>query len=355
MDVEKIKALQKQKQSELLSRSGVVSVGYGYKIVDGKITDEICLIIGVKQKQPLGVISKKDIIPPSIDGIKTDVVEIGTIYAQGRKSKKASVEVASIQAVDPKHKFRPAMPGCSIGVYSITAGTFSCVVKKNGERMILSNNHILADCNQSRIGADIYQPGPSDHGSFLSKMATLHQFVPLLFPGDESGNSDNPPKPSICPIAKKTASAANFVAKSLGRQHRLLAYNPQANVNYMDAAIAKPTTDDLIVDEIVHIGKPAGTIEATLGMEVQKYGRTTQYTTGKIIQLNATMDVNYGPGKLARFEEQIVATNMSAGGDSGSCVLDMNKNIVGLLFAGSSTSTILSPINKVFEFLGLSL
>ena len=48
----------------------------------------------------------------------------------------------------------------------------------------------------------------------------------------------------------------------------------------------------------------------------------------------------------------------SAGGDSGSLVLDMRRNAIGLLFAGSSQVTILNPINAVLgslqvEFLGV--
>ncbi len=49
----------------------------------------------------------------------------------------------------------------------------------------------------------------------------------------------------------------------------------------------------------------------------------------------------------AKFCNQIVTTDMSAGGDSGSLVLDTDNNPVGLLFAGSSTATILNPIAHV--------
>ena len=68
-----------------------------------------------------------------------------------------------------------------------------------------------------------------------------------------------------------------------------------------------------------------------------------------------TIDVDYGPGRLARFVGQIITTPMSAGGDSGSAVLDMNGKVVGLLFAGSDSVTILNPIQKVFELLNVTL
>jgi hypothetical protein len=47
---------------------------------------------------------------------------------------------------------------------------------------------------------------------------------------------------------------------------------------------------------------------------------------------------------------------MSAGGDSGSAVLDMNKRVVGLLFAGSAgNTTIINPIQAVLNALQVQL
>ena len=71
--------------------------------------------------------------------------------------------------------------------------------------------------------------------------------------------------------------------------------------------------------------------------------------------MDAVSRVQYGEGKMAEFTDQIVTRAMSQGGDSGSAVLDMNKNLVGLLFAGSDTVTILNPIDEVFSALNISL
>ena len=82
-------------------------------------------------------------------------------------------------------------------------------------------------------------------------------------------------------------------------------------------------------------------------MLVKKTGRTTHFTTGRVTALNATVNVGYGGGKVAKFVNQIITTDMSAGGDSGSLVLDWQNRPVGLLFAGSSVATILNPIATV--------
>ncbi len=105
--------------------------------------------------------------------------------------------------------------------------------------------------------------------------------------------------------------------------------------------------------EIYWNGYVTGTAVASVGLRVQKTGRTTGHTTGQISAINATINVNFGSAGTARFINQIVTGAMSAGGDSGSLVLDMNNRAVGLLFAGSTSATILNPIAPVLSGLGI--
>jgi hypothetical protein len=78
-------------------------------------------------------------------------------------------------------------------------------------------------------------------------------------------------------------------------------------------------------------------------------------TTGEILQVDVTADVSYGAGRTARFTGQLMAGAMSQGGDSGSAILDGGGNLVGLLFAGSDTTTIINPIENVVAALGIGL
>jgi hypothetical protein len=120
----------------------------------------------------------------------------------------------------------------------------------------------------------------------------------------------------------------------------------------VDCAVAVPRNVNDIEMMILDIGYVKGVIEATLGTALQKSGRTTEYTQDQVIQLHVTAQVNYG-GPIALFEEQIMSGPMSQGGDSGSLVLDMDNNAVGLLFAGSDTTTLSNPIQSVLD--GLSV
>lgn len=82
-------------------------------------------------------------------------------------------------------------------------------------------------------------------------------------------------------------------------------------------------------------------------MLVKKGWHTTNLTVGRITAINATVDVGYGGGQVARFTDQIVTTNISAGGDSDSLVVTLDNIAVGLLFAGSSVATIVNQIENV--------
>ena len=63
--------------------------------------------------------------------------------------------------------------------------------------------------------------------------------------------------------------------------------------------------------------------------------------------------VGYGSSGTARFYGQIVTKRMGSPGDSGSLVLDLYENAIGLLFAGSSTHTIINHIVFVQNLLGI--
>ena len=66
--------------------------------------------------------------------------------------------------------------------------------------------------------------------------------------------------------------------------------------------------------------------------------------------------VNYGPDRPATFEEQIITTPMSNGGDSGSLLVAKDTSqAVGLLFAGSSQTTVHNPIKTVLSSLNVDL
>jgi hypothetical protein len=221
-------------------------------------------------------------------------------------------------------------------------------VKKHGQVMILSNNHVLANSNDAQMGDPILQPGPIDGGKLPADLiAELYQFIPINF--------GNPPPPSDCKFASGVIALLNAGCSVINSRTRYSIHRIQATENLVDAAIARPLNAGDVSEDILEIGRIAGQGRGELGMALQKSGRTTGFTRGEITQVAVTVDVSYGAGRTARFTDQLMAGAMSQGGDSGSAVLDGDKRLIGLLFAGSDNSTIINRIEHVFSALGLSL
>lgn len=331
---EEVRQVKQEHTDKLLNLPNVVGVGVGVKETAQTRTGELSVVVMVRRKLPVAALPADAVVPRQMNGVRTDVVEVGELRAQ-------QVRTA---------RWRPAPGGVSIGHYKITAGTLGCVVRDRAtsERLILSNNHVLANSNDASPGDAILQPGPADGGTVANdRIATLLRFCPIQF--SEA--------PSTCGIAEGAASFANFLAQLAGSSHRLQAIqvHPQA-VNLVDAAVARPDVDTDVLNEILEIGVVSGTVPATLGMQVRKSGRTTELTTGTISVLDATVSVSYGPGRTATFENQIVAGPMSQGGDSGSLVVAADSlRAVGLLFAGSEQTTIFNPIQAVLDCLQVDL
>jgi hypothetical protein len=294
-------------EESLLDKQNVVGVAVGRKITGGRQTEEPSVMVLVSQKVPLDLVSSEDAVPESVDGTSTDVLEVGHLFAGG------NIELQEPQEVDAQTlatRLRPARPGYSVGHFKITAGTIGAgaydLTPYPGippRYYILSNNHVLANSNDASIGDPILQPGAYDGGTAPGDViGRLARFVPIKFDG---------------------------------------------SCNYVDCALAEVPFHTLDRD-IYWNGTPASLAKAaTVGMSVKKTGRTTNFTTGTVTAIAATVNINYGGGKVAKFCNQIVTTNMSAGGDSGSLVLDLDNNPVGLLFAGSSVAMIMNPIAAV--------
>ncbi len=329
-ELDRARGVLRQHAGRLLSQANVVATGIGWKVTRGERTDALCLVCSVSRKQPVPELTARDLVPAALDGLPTDVVETGPIRALASRTE----------------RHRPAPGGVSIAHRDVTAGTLGCLVQRNGELFILSNNHVLANSNAARAGDPILQPGPHDGGRLpRDRIAVLQEFVPIRFP--ES--------PSDCPFAGGASAAWNGVAELLGSGTRLRAVRSQVETNLVDAAIARPLEEADVSPEILEIGRVEGLARGELGLALQKSGRTTGLSRGRIEQTDVTVDVQYGPGLVARFSDQLLAGPMSQGGDSGSGVLDDDRRLVGLLFAGSETTTILNRIEHVFSALGLSL
>jgi len=306
-------------------RANLVGVGMGIKWTGGQPTGEPALLALVHYKAPTDTLRKADLVPPAIDGIKTDVLAIGRPMA--------GAAPGSGQALTTR--LRPVIGGFSVGHKDITAGTIgtACYDILGGATMsppmtgignppqyyILSNNHILANGNQAAIGDSIVQPGPFDGGKDPDdRIATLSRFVPLDFAPDVPLDQHN---------------------------------------NIIDAAVAVCNCSD-IDRRLFWIGGVKGwrrKLNVSVGTLVHKAGRSSGYTVGRILAIQATLDVGYGGGKGARLRDQILTTPMSLPGDSGSLIVTLDGVAVGLLAAGSPQVTVVNQIENIRSLLNVEV
>lgn len=258
---------------------------------------------------------------------------------------KKEVDVTYIGRQKPlwtQTRLNPLRLGGSVSPVTVTyAGTLGCFCRDNltGADCVLSNNHVFADVNRVPVGTGIKQQGHLDGGlSGTDDIAELLRFVPIQFGG--------------VPNAVDAAAA------------RLTAHGRTED----RAGLYDASTPPRLMASL----NPAAPATAFPSMKVQKTGRTTCHTFGKVRAVNVNNYlVNMGVG-IARFDGQIVIEArvvpdekkrpFSQPGDSGSVIVDDSGNPVGLLFAGSASGgagnlgfTGANPISMVTAQLGVTL
>jgi hypothetical protein len=325
----------------LLGLSNVVGVGKGHKHVHGESTGKPALTVLVRRKLPREELSARDVVPESVEDADTDVIEVGDVVALGSRPD-----------VSRTARYRPAMPGVSIGHYKITAGTFGAVVydRNGGAPLILSNNHVLANCSngkdgRARPGDHIWQPGKYDGGTDRDTIATLLRFVPVSL---EVAAPE-------CPVAAAAEKGLNRVVKWFRKSYGVKFYKMSGGLNLVDAAVAKPLNDADLEKAIVGIGVPNGTAEVSVDDKVRKSGRTSGLNSGTVKVVQATIKIGMGDAGDAVFSDQVVVTQMAQPGDSGSLVVNERNQAVGLLSAGSDTVSIFGRIKNICDALSVRM
>lgn len=284
----------------LLALEGVHMVSIGYKMVDGKQSDELAIIIHTDFKKEEDEIAARQRIPSSIQGILTDVVEMPPF------------EPLPIEFYEPypeHEKYRP-VPG----------------------------------------GAEIYMPS----GPFTGGLCTLGMFAHSLKPRDDPNdiyllsNAHCFYQPDQIIRQPESNSLDDDIAYAI----RVV------NSEMVDGGIGQMLqNEEADPYAIINIGPVTGVYDVTLsdiGRPVIKTGRTTGTTIGTIAYLQATADDK---------RRQIIIRDengaFSEQGDSGSVVLLANApnthNVIGLLWGGALEYSVLSPILAVTEELQIEL
>ena len=283
-------------------------------------------------------------IPEWLESTPVHVEVSGRFYALDRGP---TCDVAGDHVCTTAEKWPLPVPtGVSVGHPDITAGTIAARVTNGTKVFILSNNHVLANVNQGTPGDPILQPGAYDGGTLYDAIANLTEFKQITFCDSFFGFIISCPTTNTidAAIAESDPGKLGFATPG-GQYGSVPGYGAPSSTIHPAYGDPSTSSDD--------------NLALLLGAAVQKYGRTTGLTTGSINTINATVDVCYDADcmDIARFTDQLIVTpgDFSAGGDSGSLVVDNLRQPVGLLFAGSDTITIINRIDLVLKQFGVTI
>ncbi len=81
-ELERVRQVKYKYEHALLKLANVVGVGVGLKYVDGHMTNTLAVVTNVTEKKPLAELAPQDVVPIELDGVLTDVQEVGYFRAQ---------------------------------------------------------------------------------------------------------------------------------------------------------------------------------------------------------------------------------------------------------------------------------
>lgn len=277
-----------------LSNKNINGLYVGMKKVAGKETGQLALIVEVEKKKPNSQLNQDDLpIPPEVelqvqapDGtitshmIPTDVVEVGVI-----------------RACVLNQKVRPTPGGYQISTVmsffgSETTGTLGANIVYGGRYRLLTNNHVIAQNNNS--GGTVYQP---DAGLFGNDLTTVTSYYPV---------TTYPDKNQINPVYNITDLAWCDVTPLEGAAH------------------------------ITQIGQPTGFRAPVINDQVRWIGKKTAAVQNTVIHsINGLMRTEFTSGQWAWFRNVIrFGGGFVQQGDSGAAIVAVNDmRILGLIFA----------------------
>ena len=301
---------QEKRSDALLAREAIVGTAIGQ---DESGDPEIVVLA----KHPAQVASE-------IEGVPVDVEVTGPIGPVRLAAPRARPSGGGSTTLTPTSVFpRPVPIGVSTGnAGECSAGTIGARVRAGANVYALSNNHVYALENEAAISSEVLQPGLYDTGCVYkgsNHLGALADFAPIEFSAKASNVVD--------------AAIASTSEASLGKKTPANGY-----------------------------GEPSSqTQAATVGLAVQKFGRTSSLTTGKVVAINGIVEVAYSAG-IARFVNQVFVEGKKPflkAGDSGSLLVTQNTSAkpVGLLFASDSSGkfAFANPISAVLTEFGITI
>jgi hypothetical protein len=309
-------------KDELFAKHGkdpnFTGCGVGFRRRGGKVTQEPAIIAFVEHKLPAGAVSSRLMLPGTVmvDGVNygVDVVEAGPVYASSGKSE---ITLDAIETTGPiNEQYRPIVQGCGIQNVNDVAtnlGTLGCFVVDNTDKTIclLSANHVIARFSSAAGGEVIIQPAAADGGTSSDGIAKFKRYV---------GISDV--DAAIAQLTDQSGSSYSL-AFAYGLVQPISATHPAvgmcvANDSSYNSFLSRmdSTLSELDVTIATIPGNAPATAAPVVGMNIEKVGRTSGYTSAPIDAVAVTLNANFD-GNMINMTNLIWSQWFHMEGDSG--------------------------------------
>jgi len=330
-EVERLIALRESAVYELSGLPDVRWVGVGIRERGGELTGELVFRVYVDRKRLLSELPKSRIVPRSVVGVPTDVVETllarPTCWDKGTRPVIGGIEVASSPFDEMQNM----------------VGTIGCLVTaRDGKQAILSNHHVLARALGDKR---IFQPHYDTCLGFTCNR------IGTVLPGfhNHHEHDDGLEYWLDCAIAE--------LDSDVGSNNRVRRVTNVAVEGPIDVPLPSGTEGIVRVNaegkivaihneegELVDTTSIAASAPALPGTIVWKVGNKTDLTAGIVVEVvgmglaardSVTPDFRnvlmVRPLAGAKVDREVVFSDF---GDSGSVIVDLSNRVVGLL-AGS--------------------
>jgi hypothetical protein len=343
------------------------SIGYGFKTVNGEITDKIGITFGVENKLPLSELNPDEVLPSEIviDGqvYKTDVIQMGKLQPAICNIPSSCYPYPDINdpynpalnpAIPNRYKTRPVMGGSGLQIpfnpdnpnNAYGSGTlgFIALEKDSNAYVAVSNVHVL----QARVITGVASTGIS--GSYnLDLVSTFY-----------AGNTK--------PIGNGDYGSANAFgdpSNTIGRGMFLVRWKTDPGTNETDCGFFLLKEKDTNGDTILSV------------TESWKQLGLSEITSPPPFATTAELDGMMTPSS-PYFNPEVISSGLATGPKNGACGLKIfaihqsgafgsnvlfrdvitftrtNPDCLYPIYSGDSGSAVLAKFGGVWKIIGLA-
>ena len=352
---------------ELGRLAGVEQVAFGLKQVDGVFRDDICIVAFVAAKKPANELAPDARVPPTFSGYRTDV--------RASSAMMPAVDIGNDKLINNDKREEIIQGGIQIQTAGLQppnepsrgSGTLGCIVKKANDKgrdnvYLLTCEHVLQE-NSPKHGDMIYHPyAPGNRSRKAATDPTWDTSIVALGPmdlksgldGDTTQHEGAYPVRIDAAIAKINIDCTCCAGACICRKD-VIRYDTKIlglNIDFLAVPADKRdrisnvrdvSSDPAITQELVcKVGHKTGRTFGRVTAVGAPYRNGHTLVPNPIDKLTNVIEIELAPtpGEPPPTASHPLLNgqgtdSFSEQGDSGSIVLDLRNQAIGMIFAVS--------------------